>query len=56
MSAATLKPIRLDVISPGSSVAADINSNIFDFYFLVWSLSRLLCCVVSGPSVALALA
>jgi len=28
------------------SVAADINSNVFDFYFLVWSLSRLLCCVV----------
>ena len=30
------------------SVAADINSNVFDFHFLVWSLSRLLCCVGSG--------
>ena len=28
-------------------------SNVFDFYFLVWSLSRLLCCVVSGSNVAL---
>jgi hypothetical protein len=28
-------------------VAANINSNVFDFYFLIWSLSRLLCCVVS---------
>jgi hypothetical protein len=28
------------------SVAADINSNVFDFDF-IWSLSRLLCCVVS---------
>ena len=26
------------------SVAADINSNVFDFYFLIGSLSRLLCC------------
>jgi hypothetical protein len=25
------------------SVAADINSNVFNFYFLIWSLSRLLC-------------
>ena len=25
------------------SVAVDINSNVFDFYFLIWSLSRLLC-------------
>jgi len=38
------------------SVAAYINSNVFDFYFLIWSLSRLLCCVVSGFDVALALA
>jgi len=30
----------------GFSVAADINSNVFDTYFLVWSLSRLLSCVV----------
>jgi len=29
----------------GFSVAADINSNVFDFNFLIWSLSRLLCCV-----------
>jgi hypothetical protein len=39
----------------GFSVAADINSNVVDFYFLVWSLSRLLCCVGSGSSVAMAL-
>ena len=37
------------------SVAADINSNVFDFYFLIWSLSRLLCCVGSGSNVAAAL-
>ena len=36
------------------TVAADINSNVFDFYFLIWSLSRLLCCVVSGSNVAVA--
>jgi hypothetical protein len=36
------------------SVAADINSNVFDFYFLIWSLSRLLCCVGSGFNVAAA--
>ena len=29
------------------TVPADINSNVFDFYFLIWSLSRLLCCVGS---------
>ena len=34
------------------SVAVDINSNVFDFYFLIWSLSRLLCCVGSGFNVA----
>jgi hypothetical protein len=34
------------------SVAADINSNVFYLYFLVWSLSRLLCCVGSGLNVA----
>ena len=38
------------------SVAADINSNVFDFYCLIWSLSRLLCCVGSGFNVAAALA
>ena len=37
------------------SVAVDLNSNGFDFYFLIWSLSRLLCCVGSGFSVAAAL-
>jgi len=37
------------------TVAADINSNAFDFYFLIWSLSRLLCCVGSGFNVAAAL-
>jgi hypothetical protein len=34
------------------TVAVDINSNVFDFYFLIWSLSRLLCCVSSGFSTA----
>ena len=34
------------------SVPADINSNVFDSYFLTWSLSRLLCCVGSGFNVA----
>jgi len=37
------------------SVAADINSNVFDFYSLVWSLSWLLCCVVSGSKLAVPL-
>jgi hypothetical protein len=37
------------------SVAAGINSNVFDFYFLIWSLSLLLCCVGSGSNVAVAL-
>ena len=32
-----------------------INSNVFNFYFLIWSLSRLLCCVGSGFSVVAAL-
>jgi hypothetical protein len=36
------------------TVAADINSNVFDFYFLIWSLSRLLGCVGSGFNVAAA--
>ena len=36
------------------SVAVDIN-NVFSFYFLMWSLSRLLCCVDSGFNVAAAL-
>jgi hypothetical protein len=35
----------------GFNVAASLNSNVFDFYFLVWSLSRLLCCVGSGYNV-----
>jgi hypothetical protein len=34
------------------SVAADINSKVIDFYFLMWSLTRLLCCVGSGFNVA----
>jgi hypothetical protein len=38
----------------GFSVAADINRNVFDFYFLIWSLSRLLCFVGSGFNVAVA--
>ena len=29
-----------------------MKSNVFDFYFLTWSLSRLLCCVGSGSNVA----
>jgi hypothetical protein len=37
------------------SVAVDINSNVFDFYFLICSLFRLLCCVGSGFKVAAAL-
>jgi hypothetical protein len=44
-----------DNIPVVSVTAANINSNVFDFYFLIWSLSRLLCCVVSGSSVAVAL-
>jgi hypothetical protein len=36
-------------------VAVDINSNVFDFHFFIWSLSRLLCCVGSGFNVAAAL-
>jgi len=38
-----------------SSVTIDINSNVFDFYFLIWSLSRLLRCVGSGSNVTAAL-
>jgi hypothetical protein len=37
------------------SVPADINSNVFYSYFLIWTLSRLLCCVSSGFNVAAAL-
>jgi hypothetical protein len=33
---------------------ADINNNVVDIYFLVWNLSRLLCCVGSGSIVAAA--
>jgi len=47
-----------EMLSPSTvwsfSVAADINSNVFDFYFLIWSLSRLLCCVGSGSNVTTA--
>ena len=52
-----------EIVTPGMlspptvwsfSVAADINSNVFDVYFLIWSLSRLLCCVGSGFNVAAA--
>jgi hypothetical protein len=32
--------------------AVDTDSNVFDSYFLIWSLSRLLCCVGSGFNVA----
>jgi hypothetical protein len=35
------------------TVAADINSNVFDLYFPIWSLSRLLCFVGSGFNVAI---
>ena len=38
----------------GFSVPVDINSNVVDIYFLVWSLSRLLCCVGSASNVAVA--
>ena len=58
MSAATLTPIRRECYLLPTvwrfNVAADINSNIFDFYFLIWSLSRLLCCVGSGFNAAAA--
>ena len=37
------------------NVAAEIDSNVFHFYFLIWILSRLLCCVGSGFNVASAL-
>jgi hypothetical protein len=36
------------------SVAVDINSHVFYFYFLIWSLSKLLCCVGSDFNVAAA--
>ena len=36
-------------------IMADIKSNVVDIYFLVWSLSRLLCCIGFGSSVAAAL-
>jgi len=39
----------------GLIVAADINSNVALFYSLVWSQSRLLCCVVSASNAAAAL-
>ena len=59
MSAATLKPIRLECYLPPTvwrfSVVVDIDSNVFDFYCLIWSQSRLLCCVGSGFKVAAAL-
>jgi hypothetical protein len=46
------------VLSPSKlwsfSVAIDINSNGFDLYFLICSLSRQLCCVGSGFNVAAA--
>ena len=52
MSASTVKPIRLEYYHPDCIVAADIHSNVFDFYFLIWSMYRLLCFVASGYSVA----
>ena len=57
MSAATLKgqTVGGDNIPVVSiSVATDINSNVFHFDFLIWSLSRLLCCVGSGSDIAVA--
>jgi hypothetical protein len=36
----------------GFIVAADTKSNVVVFYFLVWSQSRLLCCVGSAPNAA----
>jgi len=57
MSASYTKTDTTGMLSPPTvwrfSVAADINSNVFDFYFLIWSLSRLLCCVGSGSNVNL---
>ena len=35
----------------GSMNSKFTNSNLFYFYFLIWSLSRLLCCVGSGSNV-----
>jgi hypothetical protein len=56
MSAATLKSDTTGMLSPLTvwpfSVTAYINSNDFYLYFLIWSLSRLLCCVCSGFNVA----
>jgi len=57
MSAATLKRQtaggdNIPVVSV--SVWSLTNSNDFDFYFLIWSLSRLLYCVGSGSNVAVA--
>ena len=53
------EPDTTGMLSPPTvwpfSVAVDTNSNVFDFYFLIWSLSRLLCCVGSGSNVAAAL-
>jgi len=46
---------RKHVSRIGFSVAADMNSNVFDIYFLVWSLSRLLYCVDFGSSIAASL-
>jgi len=58
MSAATPKPIRLECYLPPTvwrfSIAAYKASDAFNFYFLIWSLSRLLCCVGSGFNVAAA--
>jgi hypothetical protein len=36
------------------SVAVDVNSNVLDFYFLIWSLSRLSRCVGFGSNVVAA--
>jgi len=56
MLAATLKSDTTGILSPPTvwpfSVVTDINSNDFYLYFLIWSLSRLLCCVGSGFNVA----
>lgn len=38
----------------GFSVATDINNNVVNFYFHVWSLSRLLWCFGSGTNIAVA--
>lgn len=37
------------------SVATTINNKVVDFYFLVWSLSGLLCCAAPGSTVAIPL-